>query len=71
MAEFDLLLSSLILLTMDCSFSVRVNIYNEYNDLTFVNDDKNYLTLNNYVRYRHFNSSLTANYANQQTKDSP
>lgn len=67
MAEFDLLLSSLILLTMDCSFSVQVNIMST----TFVNDDNNYLALNNYVGYRHFNSSLTANYANQQTKDSP
>lgn len=70
MAEFDLLLSSLILFTMDCSFSVQL-FHNEYNDLTFVNDDNNHLAFNDYVGYRHFNSSLTANYANQQTKDSP
>lgn len=70
MAEFDLLLSSLIFIHYGLLFFCSSE-YNEYNDLTFVNDDNNYLALNNYVGYRHFNSSLMANYANQQTKDSP
>lgn len=55
MAEFDLLLSSLIFIHYGLLFFCSSE-YNEYNDLTFVNDDKNYLALNNYVGYRHFNS---------------